>query len=246
VRTNVLGTQNIINVALAHNVEKVVNISTDKVTNTINTMGATKLLAERLVASAQYYKGKRRTIFASVRFGNVIGSNGSVINLFRNQIINGGPITLTHPDMTRFIMSIPQAITLVFEAVKNMQGGEIFIFKMPVIKLKDLLDAFIEEYAPQYGFSPEKIKTKQIGLRAGEKMYEDLMTVEESYNALENEKYFIVLSEINIPLLKMNSKNYKHVKKAKNTAYSSKDIPPLTKEQLKHSLPQDYFNERLV
>ena len=124
VKTNVYGTQNIIDAALAANVKKVVNISTDKVTNTINTMGATKLLAERLISSAQYFKGNKRTIFSSVRFGNVIGSRGSVIDLFKKQIENGSSITITDPNMTRFIMSLRQAVQLVLETANEMQGGE--------------------------------------------------------------------------------------------------------------------------
>ena len=121
VKTNVYGTQNVIECALANNVSKVINISTDKVTNTINTMGATKLLAERLVASAQYYKGDKKTIFSSVRFGNVLGSRGGIIDLFKKQIERGESVTITNPDMTRFVMSVPQAVSLVLKTTEEMQ-----------------------------------------------------------------------------------------------------------------------------
>ena len=239
VKTNVYGTQNVIDVALVNNIEKVINISTDKVTNTINTMGATKLLAERLIASAQYYKGKKRTIFSSVRFGNVMGSRGSVVELFKTQINKGGPITLTHPDMTRFIMSISQAVTLVLKTAEKMKGGETFILKMPVFKLKDLLEVIVEEVAPKYNFQSKDIIIKTIGLRAGEKMYEDLMTKEDSFNALETPDSFIVLSEINIEYPPEVKKEYDKSKKAFNVAYSSREITPLTKKELKDLLKKE-------
>jgi UDP-N-acetylglucosamine 4,6-dehydratase/5-epimerase len=229
VKTNVGGTQNIINSALKNNVEKVINISTDKVTNTINTMGATKLLAERLIMSANNYRGKKKTKFASVRFGNVLNSRGSIIDLFKNQVKNNEPITITCPEMTRFIMSIPQAVDLVLKTAEISKGGEIFILKMPVFELREFTNAIIEELACKYNINSKEIKIKQIGLRAGEKMYEDLMTEEESLTTLETKNYFIVLSKEKFDSLKNVEKN----KKTKIDSYSSKNIKPLTKNQLK-------------
>jgi len=130
VKTNVLGTQNVIEVAMEGEVEKLITISTDKAVNPVNVMGATKLLAERLTISANYYKGLRKTAFSCVRFGNVLDSRGSVIPSFREQIRKGGPVTLTEPNMTRFVMSIPRAVDLVLKAAEIARGGEIFIFKM--------------------------------------------------------------------------------------------------------------------
>jgi FlaA1/EpsC-like NDP-sugar epimerase len=229
VKTNVYGTQNVIETALANNVDRVVNISTDKVTNTINTMGSTKLLAERLVAAAQYYKGDKKTLFSSVRFGNVIGSRGAVIDLFKRQIERGESVTITHPEMTRFIMTIPQAVGHVLKTAEMMQGGEIFILKMPSFILGDLVDIIIEEYSKKY----IGIKTvKTIGLRVGEKMYEELMTKEEATNALETPTLFIVLSEINIPHLEKIKHIYKNSKKNTTTEYSSNDNT-ISKEQLR-------------
>lgn len=195
VKTNVVGTQNVIDVSLENNVEKVIAISTDKAASPINTLGTTKLLAEKLVIDANNYKGNRRTIFSCVRFGNVIGSRGSVIPLFKKQIKNGGPITLTNPEMTRFMMTTHQAVDLVFKATKMACGGEIFIFKMPVVKLGDLAKAMIEYFAPKYNHTPKSIQIKTIGIRSGEKMYEHLMSDEEAQYAYETNDMIIVLPQ---------------------------------------------------
>jgi len=192
VKTNVLGTQNVIEVAMELEVERMITISTDKAANPINVMGATKLLAERLTISANRYKGDRPTLFSCVRFGNILDSRGSVIPIFREQIKKGGPVTLTHKDMTRFIMSLPQAVGLVLRASTMMEGGEIFILKMPRVKIVDLAKAMIEEYAPKYGYRPSDIKIQYIGKRSGEKMHEELITAEEALNAVETEDMFII------------------------------------------------------
>ena len=195
VKTNVLGTQNVIDAALDNDVGKVIAISTDKAASPINTMGATKLLAEKLIIDANFYKGHRKTVFSCVRFGNVMGSRGSVIPLFEKQIRNGGPVTVTDPKMTRFMMTIPQAVDLVFKATKMTQGGEIFIFKMPVVKLGDLAQVMIENLAPRCGHKPEEIRINTIGIRNGEKMYEHLMNEEEARYAYETEDMFVVLAK---------------------------------------------------
>ena len=238
VKTNVMGTNNVIEAALSQNVEKVVNISTDKVTNAINTLGSTKLLAERLIASAQYWKGDKRTIFSSVRFGNVVGSNGSVTALFKNQISKGGPITITDPKMTRFIMSIRQAVKLVLDTVNEMKGGETFVLKMPVFVLQDLVEITLEHLAPEYGYSPENIKKEIIGIRPGEKMYEELMTEEESNKAIETEDKFIILPQIKITNWKETS-IYDDKIKTIQKRYSSRDITPLTKEELRELMQKE-------
>jgi UDP-N-acetylglucosamine 4,6-dehydratase len=192
VKTNVLGTQNVIEAAMEEEVEKLITISTDKAVNPVNVMGATKLLAERLTISANYYKGLRKTAFSCVRFGNVLDSRGSVMPSFREQIRKGGPVTLTDPDMTRFVMSIPRAVDLVFEAAEMAKDGEVFIFKMPALRIGDLAKAMIDELAPQYGYNPESIKVEISGKRAGEKIYEELLTADEAINASETEDMFII------------------------------------------------------
>jgi UDP-N-acetylglucosamine 4,6-dehydratase len=196
VKTNVLGTQNVIDVAIEEEIEKLISISTDKAVNPINVMGATKLLAERLTISANYYRGARKTIFSCVRFGNVLDSRGSVIPLFREQIRNGGPVTITDPDMTRFIMSIPRAIDLVLKSAEMAQGGEIFIFKMPVVRIGDLAKVMIEELAPKYGYDPKIFQTRIVGRRTAEKNYEELMTHDEALRACEIEEMFIIYPEV--------------------------------------------------
>jgi len=232
VKTNVYGTNNVIENAVFHNVDKFINISTDKVTNTISTMGSTKLLAERLVASAQYWKGDKKTKLASVRFGNVLGSRGSVIDLFKNQIIDKGVITITDPDMTRFIMSIRQAVKLVLETVKEMEGGEIFILKMPVFRLEDLISIIKEHFMIKYNL--KEIKEKVIGTRPGERKHEDLMTEQEAKKALETPDKFIILPQITNSYFDETIRNYKNSFKTEREKFSSKDITPLSKQELKN------------
>lgn len=189
VKTNVLGTQNLIEVALDNGVDKVIGINTDKSVSPINTMGATKLLSEKLIIAANLYKGAHKTKFASVRFGNVIGSAGSVILLFLKQIRNGGPVTITHPDMERFIMTIPQAVKLTLRAGTEMVGGEVFILKMPAVRILDFAQVLIELVAPD---SAESIPIEFIGRRPGEKTSEELLTQDESAYTEERDDIFIL------------------------------------------------------
>ena len=197
VKTNVIGTQNVLNAALDQNVDKVIVISTDKAVNPINVMGATKLLAERLTISANNYTGDKDTVFSCVRFGNVLDSRGSVVPLFKNQIKKGGPITITSPDMTRFIMGIPQAVQLILKAGEISKGKEIFILKMPALNIVDLAEVMIEEFAPLYGYKPKDIEIQIIGKRMGEKTYEELMTEDETLNAVDHGKLYIINSQKN-------------------------------------------------
>jgi FlaA1/EpsC-like NDP-sugar epimerase len=192
VKTNILGTQNIIDCALDEEVEKMIMISTDKAVNPNNVMGATKMLAERLVTSSDNYRGKRKTSFACVRFGNVLDSRGSVFPLFEQQIMNGGPVTLTDPKMTRFVMSVPTAVGLILHAAEIARGGEIFILKMPSLRILDLVEVMIEFLAPDMGFKPEEIKIKTIGKRAGEKNFEELLTIDETSHVTETDDMYIL------------------------------------------------------
>jgi len=235
IKTNVLGTQNIIDAALEENVKKVISISTDKAVNPVHTMGATKLLSERLMIDANFYKGRKKTVFSCVRFGNVSFSRGSVIPLFEKQIVNGGPVTLTDKNMTRFIMSISKAVELVFKATEMTKSGEVFIFKMPVIRLGDLADVMIKELAPKHGYKPEKIKIKTIGPRPGEKLYEELMTDAESRNALETKEMFILLPQVQIGG-EIGKFMYPGAKKIQSKTYNSKDVSPLSKSEIRKLL----------
>lgn len=195
VKTNVIGTQNLIEASMEENVDKLVTISTDKAVNPINVVGATKLLAERLTISANHYKGKRKIDFCCVRFGNVLDSRGSIIPVVKDQIEKGGPVTITDTNMTRFVMSIPQAVELILKAAKIAKGGEIFILKMPALRISALVEVMIEEFAPKYGYKPEKIKMGIIGKRAGEKIYEELITENEEENAYMLDDMLIVLPQ---------------------------------------------------
>ncbi|MFT5254592.1 MAG: FlaA1/EpsC-like NDP-sugar epimerase, partial [Flavobacteriales bacterium] len=175
--TNVEGTKNLADLACRHNVVKFVMISTDKAVNPSNVMGASKRIAEKYVQSLQLKNRKENNVmatkFITTRFGNVLGSNGSVVPLFTKQIANGGPITITHPDIIRYFMTIPEACQLVLEAAAMGNGGEIYIFDMgKPVKIIDLARKMIK----LAGFIPDKdIEIKIVGLRPGEKLYEELL-----------------------------------------------------------------------
>lgn len=238
VKTNVIGIQNLIDVAMDEEVEIVIFTSSDKAVNPTNVMGATKLLAERLMTSANYYKGTRKTIFSSVRFGNVLGSRGSVIPLFKKQIENGGPVTITDKEMTRFIMPMCDAINLLFKATELELGGEIFIFKMEALKIMDLAKVMVEELAPKYGYSADEIRMEIIGNKPGEKLYEELMTEDEARRALESEDMFIVLPEMK-ELSHIGKSSYPSVSEAEVKAYTSKDEKHLSNAEIKEILYQE-------
>lgn len=188
VKTNVIGTQNIVECAFDHNVERMVLISTDKVVNPTNVMGATKLLAERLVSAMCNVKGDKTTKFGIVRFGNVLASRGSVLEIWGKQLKYNEKITITNPDMTRFFMSIADSVDLVFKATCYAENGETFILKMPSIKIKDLAEAFLDSR----GFSNDFYEI--TGMAKGEKMHEGLLLNEESSFLMSDEEMFVRLS----------------------------------------------------
>jgi len=230
VKTNVLGTQNVIEVAIEEEADKLITISTDKAVNPVNVMGATKLLAERLTISANYHKGARKTAFSCVRFGNVLDSRGSVVPLFREQIRKGGPVVITDPDMTRFVMSIPEAVGLVLKAMEIAKDGEIFVFKMPTLRVSSLAEVMIEELAPQYGYDPKSIKVEVSGKRAGEKIYEELLTENEADNAREMEDMFIITP-------KTHGQQYKNMSASEYSSYrSDRNGVFLTEEEIREIL----------
>lgn len=170
IKINVAGTKVIVDLSLDNNVDKFIFVSTDKAVNPTNVMGATKRIAEMYISCAEQYK---KTKFITTRFGNVLGSNGSVIPLFKKQIEKGGPLTVTHQEITRYFMTIPEAAQLVLEAGGMGQGGEIFIFDMgDSVKIFDLAKNMIKLSGLRY---PEDIDIKITGLRPGEKLYEELL-----------------------------------------------------------------------
>ena len=236
VKTNILGTQNVLRVALQKEVEKFILISTDKVVNPTNVMGATKLLAERLTISSNYYKGNRKTVFSCVRFGNVMGSRGSVIPLFLKKIQNGEELTVTDPEMTRFIMSIDRAVDLILKAGRIARSGEIFILKMPSIKILDLAEAMKEEFATKFGYCSDGITLKIIGKRPGEKMHEELISNIECENVWENDELFIISPQIDITGWSSKYTIPSGFTRANPSIYSSEQGNVLSKEQIKKIL----------
>ncbi|MBR1774338.1 MAG: polysaccharide biosynthesis protein [Bacteroidales bacterium] len=218
VMTNIFGTKNIADLCLQYGTEKMIMISTDKAVNPTNVMGATKRYAEIYIKlmnekSKQANNGKElSTKFITTRFGNVLGSNGSVIPTFKHQIATGGPLTVTHPDITRYFMTIPEAARLVLEAVTMGQGGEIFLFDMgQPVKIDDLARKMIK----LSGLEPDKdIKIEYTGLRAGEKLYEELLTKKENTLPTYHEKIFIAKTEeFSVEEIKMHFEELKTIVK---------------------------------
>jgi UDP-N-acetylglucosamine 4,6-dehydratase len=228
IKTNVIGTQNLLEVAIDEGVEKVVTISTDKAVNPVNVMGATKLLAERLTIAANYYRGLEKTVFSCVRFGNVLASRGSVVQTFEKQIRKCGPVTLTDPEMVRFVMTMDKAVDLVLKAAQIAKGEEIFIFKMPALRITDLAEVMIKKIAPTCGYKPEDVGTRLIGKRKGEKIYEELMTEEEALNVYENEEMLLVLPQTPQTVTKPRD----GFKKIVLRRYTSKDTTLLAKKEI--------------
>lgn len=235
IKTNVAGTQNLIDAALDKEVDKVVFTSSDKAVSPYNVMGATKLLAERLITAANSYKGPRKTIFFTVRFGNILGSGGSVFPLFMKQVEKGGPITITDAKMTRFVLTMPQASDLLFKTMKAAIGGEIFIFKMPVLRILDLAEVVIEEFCSNRGSNKDRISIETVGKKPGEKLYEELMTEQEAERSLEVEEMFIILPEIT-ELMHVSEFWYENAKPVKLSSYRSDEANILTKQEIRDFL----------
>ena len=186
VKTNIIGAMNLIEASIDQNVKKVVALSTDKASSPVNLYGATKLASDKLfVASNSSYGGGHITNFSVVRYGNVMGSRGSIIPYFQS-IKESGEIPITDARMTRFIISLEQGVQLVWEAFGDMIGGEIYVKKTPSIKVIDIADVI----AP-------KCKKNFIGIRPGEKLHEQMISIEDSYSTYEYDKYFKILPQIN-------------------------------------------------
>lgn len=196
IRTNVIGTYNVAKAADKYGVKKMVLVSTDKAVRPTNVMGATKRFAETII---QYFADKSKTTaYAAVRFGNVLGSNGSVIPLFEKQIKEGGPITITDKNIIRYFMTIPEAVSLILQCGLFATGGEIFILDMgKPVKIIDLAEKMIR----QLGLMPYKdIQIEEIGLRPGEKLYEELLLDKEKQAKTENEKIYVEQKEKIFPI----------------------------------------------
>lgn len=181
VKTNILGSQNVIDAAIDAGVKKVVALSTDKASSPINLYGATKLTADKLFVAANNYSYSFGTRLAVVRYGNVMGSRGSVIPLFRKLASEGRPLPITHPDMTRFWITLDQAVQFVIDAFDTMSGGELYVPRIPSMRILDLVEAV----APG-------CETTTIGVRPGEKLHEEMISADDSYRTIRQESRYVV------------------------------------------------------
>ncbi|MGB4492920.1 MAG: UDP-N-acetylglucosamine 4,6-dehydratase (inverting) [Halanaerobiales bacterium] len=183
IKTNVIGAQNIIDAAIDRGVSKIVALSTDKAVNPINLYGATKLCSDKLFIAGNSYVGSKDTRFAVVRYGNVVGSRGSVVPLFL-QLKEAGKLPITDPRMTRFWITLEEGVEMVFATLEKMQGGEIFVPKIPSMKITDLAEAIAPE-----------CELEIVGIRPGEKLHEMLITGSDARHTLEFENYYIIQPE---------------------------------------------------
>lgn len=229
VKTNALGLQNVVDVAIDANVDQFVFTSSDKAVHPANTMGTTKLLGEKLVTAGNTYSGRSDIDLASVRFGNVINSSQSVIPLFIEQIRDGGPVTLTDERMTRFFLTYDNVFDLVTGAADKTTGGEVFVYKMPAIQIADLADAMIEALAPNFGYKPEDIEIEIIGPRPGETFHEEIMTEREARRAYENESMYAILPEATEMRTPSPPEGFAE---ASNIVLSSKNAEKLSKNEI--------------
>jgi FlaA1/EpsC-like NDP-sugar epimerase len=189
VSNNILGTKNVIEAAFRNGVRRVMFTSSDKAVNPTTVMGATKLIGEQLMRAASVRASARNgndPIFASIRFGNILGSSGSVVPVFLRQIAAGGPVTLTDPRMTRFVMTISGAGYSVLNSLSAAKGGEVFVTKMPALNIKDLADVLIDHH------DTRNIEIQIIGARLGEKLYEELFNSDEARRVIERGNYFVI------------------------------------------------------
>lgn len=239
VNINILGLENIIEAIFEYNVEKLIHISTDKAVNPTTVMGATKMIGERLCISREVAKGTQKSIISCVRFGNVLGSRGSIIPLIKRQIREGNEVTLTNEKMRRFVMSISEAVRLVLKAMVMAHGGEIFVLKMPLVLIKDLLEVIIEEYALKIKKDPKNIKIEIIGSRAREKINESLISPEGISFFYDTGDMFIIHPEIGF---KHRQRQYDYLNKYKkvnideSSSYSTATQEPLSKLEIKELL----------
>lgn len=209
VQTNIEGTENVIKAAIACDVKLVADVSTDKACNPINVYGSCKSVGERLIIQAN--KKSKNTRFACVRAGNVMGTNGSVIPFFKGLLKEGKPLPITHMEMTRYFMTLPEAIALLFKAIESCHGGEIYVTRMPACKIVDLAAVLSKHYG-------RELNLVDIGIRPGEKLHEELISEYESPRSVEDANFRIVLPEGNIL-----EKTYEGYQKMKDLKYTSND-----------------------
>lgn len=228
IKTNISGTTNIINAAIHNRVKKVIHVSSDKAVEALNLYGMTKAISEKLIINAN--NKSDYTKFVCIRGGNVMGSSGSVIPYFIDQIKNDGPLTITHNQMTRFFLTLEEAINLLFKASENSIGGELFVMNMPACYISDLATVLMDEYG--------KVKVIETGMRPGEKLDEILVSEHEApLTYLYDRNYFVILPPLaNGALLD----KYSNLQKIQTNKFSSRSMM-LTKQQIKEMLAKGKF-----
>jgi len=237
VLTNIEGVTNIIDAAEINKVERVIFTSSDKAVNPTNVMGTTKLMGERLMTAANAHRcSDSDTIYASTRFGNVLGSRGSVVPIFARQIEKGIPITITDTEMTRFIMTLKESVRLVLESTWIARGGEVFVTKMSIIRIADLAEVMIDLLAPRYGLKSQDIAIKIIGSKPGEKLYEELISEEEVRRTLELSSFYAVLPAFKGIYHEINYDYDEVLNESASKAYNSSIEAPMSKVALKNYL----------
>lgn len=238
VKTNIIGTENLISASYKNKVKRVVVLSTDKAVYPINAMGMSKAMAEKVVIAKSRLAGGKSPILCCTRYGNVIGSRGSVIPLFINQAIKGEQITITDPKMTRFLMTLDESVELVLYAFKNAVQGDIFVQKSPATNIKNLAMAIKEIFN-------SKSTIEIIGTRHGEKLYETLISREEMSRVYSQKRHFVISADTR----DLNYEKYftKGIKMISNSVdYNSHSVELLRKKQVKDTLMQlDFVKERL-
>lgn len=229
-KINVIGTQHVIEAAIVNKVEKVIYISTDKAATPSNFYGFTKSIGEKLAIHANLLSGT--TKFVCIRAGNVLGSNGSVIHVFKQQLRKNKKITITHEDMTRFFLTLEEAISLLFKATEKSIGGEIYVMKMPSCRIVDLAEVIIDAY------NGNNIEMEYLGVQPGEKIHEVLYSEYESLNTIVYDSaYYVILPVIKIAGLHEHYANYQKVKLER---YESSDYL-MSKDEIKQMLQKGKF-----
>ncbi len=229
IKTNILGSENLIHAAIKNNIKKVVALSTDKAAAPINMYGASKLVSDKLLIAGNHIKGNRDLSFTAVRYGNVMGSRGSVIPFFIKEAANGY-LPITNPEMTRFNITLAQAVEMVIWAINNSIGGEIFVPKIPSYLITDLAEAI-----------GPNCKKNIVGIRNGEKIHEEMITYADSFNTYDIDKYFVIIqpsNEIEFERFHKSFKVFKPIEKGFSyNSQNNKDF--LTIEQLRKLIKEN-------
>jgi UDP-N-acetylglucosamine 4,6-dehydratase len=231
VQTNIIGTSNLVTIAKRNGIKKLITISTDKATSPSNVMGATKFIAEKITLNENY---------TCVRFGNVANSRGSVIPILIDNLLKHKPLNITDPNVTRFIIEIPEAASLVLKAAQHSQGGDIFILKMSAMRLKDLVDVVVDDIAPLLGIGANDITVKYTGLTTGEKIDEDLINITEIDRVYELSNMYVILNDNN------RASDYDGLQKTALLDYSSQKVQTVAKTEIKRLVKNHLMDLKLI